>query len=323
MPAARRIAGGRLRPSCSVGPALLLAGLGLSVVACTAIWPGPATAPARTQRPATPHSSIPAEGLPRLIVTLPDDGGATWWLTAPGEPSRRTAIKVPDSRAWLGPVAVDGTIALVTPTSIVRTVLDGDALRPVTKTAVPEDRTIGGACMAGDGRLIAADAETYELLDLVPGEARPFTDVPFTIGECAPLADGRTLVAVDGGGLLTIGADGDATPIPGAHGRRLSGGGGRVAMTDPTATDGLAIVRQATITATGELGPELGRVVGDPGRRLTRVQLSADGQWLAVTLVGVGDAQAQMQFYRVGDDRLTLAASSPIELDARLVILPP
>jgi hypothetical protein len=53
------------------------------------------------------------------------------------------------------------------------------------------------------------------------------------------------------------------------------------------------------------------------------VQLSTDGQWLAVTLVGDGDAQALLRFYRVGDDRLTLAASSPIELDTRLVILPP
>ena len=249
--------------------------------------PGPTSRQAPTPSAGLP-SSAPASpaisGAPRIVVRSASPSGETWSVTEAGAPQRRTPLQVPFADAELGPASPAGLILATTGERILMLTLSGSTLAATTSAPMPPGPVLLPACFGGDGRPVFADADSLTLVDVTDTESRPFSDVDFTLGECAPLADGRTLVAVDGGGLVADQVGGPSTPIVGVRGRHLSGGGGLVAMTDPASELGAAIVRRATVSEDGVLGAELGSVVGRGSERVVDAQLSPDGRWLAVVL---------------------------------------
>ena len=161
------------------------------------------------------------------------------------------------------------------------------------------------------------------LVTLPEGVVEPFGAVAFTVGECAALADGRTVIAIDGGGLVAVSPDGAATPIAGALGRHLSAGGGRVLMIDPSTEFGQAVVREGTVSEDGSMGAVLGAVAGGSAGRVVGAWLSPDGHWLAVVLERetATEPEARLQVYRVGNDGLTAVTETTLEVGARITML--
>ncbi|MET1231924.1 MAG: hypothetical protein ABWY52_03625 [Candidatus Limnocylindrales bacterium] len=249
-------------------------------------------------------------------------------MTEPGFPERRSPLAVPFAAAELGPASPDGLILATTGDRVLVLKVSGSTLTPTESAPMPHGQTLLPACFGGHGRPVFADAESLTLVELTDDRTRPFSDVEFTLGECAPLADGRTLVAVDGGGLVADGADGSSTRVVGIRGRHLSGGGGLVAMTDPASELGAAVVHRATVSNDGVLGTEIGRVAGRGPERIVNAQLSPDGGWLAVVLaIETGadpeaEPDARLRLYRVSDDRLTRLADLVLEVGARITLLP-
>src|SRR4029077_8728677 len=124
----------------------------------------------------------------------------------------------------------DGSILGTTAALALTVRIDGAELTTTSSRPVAVGHVLLRACSAGDGRAVFADAETLSLVALRDGVVVPFGAIAFTLGECAALADGRTVVAIDGGRLVAIGPDEGSTPIVGALGRHLSAGDGRLAM---------------------------------------------------------------------------------------------
>lgn len=202
--------------------------------------------------------------------------------------------------------------------------IDDTRLVATASLPMPPGESLLPACFAGDGRPIYADGETLTLEELAEAGTRPVTDVPFTLGECAPMADGGTLVALDGGALVAQGGDGSSTAIVGARGRHLSGGGGLIAMTDPSSESGEAIVRRGTVSAEGTLGEAIGRVAGQGSERVVNAQLSPDGGWLVVLLKRETEAEpdGRLRLYRVATEGLQLVSDLSIDVGSRIVVLP-
>jgi hypothetical protein len=254
----------------------------------------------------------------------PGSSGATWWVTRAGRPDLRSPLALPFTDADLGPSSPDRQVMLVTADRIVLASVVAATLTETSSVPMPAGQRLEPACFGGDGRALLADAETLELMELNGSRVRPLTDVGFTLGECAPLADGRTLVAVEGGGLVAVRDDATSIPIVGLLGRHLSGGGGRLAVTDPSTERGATVVRQATVSETGVLGPEIGLVAGRYGERIVDAQLAPDGGWLAVTVEGEVDAApvARLRLYRVAEDGLTEVSDLEIAVGTRIALLP-
>jgi hypothetical protein len=257
-------------------------------------------------------------------MRAPSPSGATWWVTEVGRPDIRSRLEVPFDDADLGPAAPDGQVLLTTTDRIVAARVDASTLTPTASVPMPAGLPLEPACYGGDGRALLADAETLDLVELDGRTVRPFTYVGFTLGECAPLADGGTLVAVDGGGLVAVRDGATSIPIVGLLGRHLSGGGGRLAVTDPSDERGAAVVRQATVSEAGVFGAEIGRVVGRGAERVVDVQLSPDGSWLAVIVEDESDAGpiARLRLYRVTEGGLTEITELEIDLGTRIALLP-
>lgn len=232
-------------------------------------------------------------------------------------------IVVPFADLELGPVSADGSILATTAAQAVSVRFDGRALITTSAMPLPVGRPFLPACYAGDGRAVFADAETLSLVTLPKGVVEPFGAVAFTIGECAALTDGRTVVAIDGGGLVAVSPDGAPTPIVGGLGRHLSAGGGRIFMIDPSTAFGEAIVREGTISEDGSMGAVLGVVAGGPAGRVVNARASPDGHWLAVVLEreSASEPEARLQVYRVGDDGLTAVTETTLEVGARTTLL--
>jgi len=293
---------------------------GIVVGSCGGSLPGPTS----TARPPGPTPTARWSGPPRLVIRSTSPAGVIWSVTERGRPQRRSPLQVPYQDTELGPAAADGSILASTDGQLLVLTVDGSSLAVTAAAPAPPGQVLLPACFAGDGRPVFADAETLTLVELSPAGIVPFTDVAFTLGECAPLADGRTLVAVDGGGLVARRLGGPSTPIAGIAGRRLSGGGGLVAMTDPSSEPGEAVVREATVSEDGVLGAEIGRVAGRGTERVVNAQLSPDGGWLAVVLERETDAEpeARLRLYRVASDGLTQVSDLAIEVGAQITVLP-
>jgi hypothetical protein len=294
----------------------------------------PTSTASRSPAPAAPGTSSaglasPAfSGLARIVIRSVSPSGVTWSVTERGVPEHRSPLRMPFAEAELGPASPDGMILATTGDQVLVLTISGSTLTSTVSAPMPQGQMLLPACFGGDGRPVFADAESLTLVELTDGRARPFSDVAFTLGECAPLADGRTLVAVDGGGLVADQAGGPSTQVVGVRGRHLSGGGGLVAMTDPTSELGEAIVRIGTVSKDGVLGAEIGRVAGGGAERVVNAQLSPDGRWLAVVLaIEAGadpgpDQDARLRLYRVGDDGLTRVADLALEVGAHITLLP-
>ncbi len=95
-------------------------------------------------------------------------------------------------------------------------------------------------------------------------------------------------------------------------------------MTDPSNELGEVVVRQATLTADGVLGAEVGRVQGRGTERVVNAQLSPDGGWLAVSLERDGTAgiEGRLRLFRVDERSLTEVDDVPVAIGARLAVLP-
>ena len=258
----------------------------------------PLCPPVATERhggcsPVRGHDRVAARGdvwtvdeAPRILVRLPPTAtsGATWWVTSSRWDQTAHPVVAPFADLELGPASADGSILATTAAQALTVRLDGSELITTSSMPLPVGQPLMPACYAGDGRAIFADAETLSLVVLSAGVVVPFGAVAFTLGECAALADGRTVVAVDGGGLVAVGPDGGSTPIVGALGRHLSAGGGRLVMIDPSKEFGQAVVREGTVSEDGSLGAVIGAVAGGPDGRVVDARSSPDGRWLAVVL---------------------------------------
>lgn len=330
MPAPRR-----LRASSRTAPrvrsrsrrCLPLALAAIVVGSCGTPPPGP-TATASPTAGATAPTSTPADaaiaGLSRIVMRSPGSAGATWWVTEAGRPGVRVPLAVPFDDADLGPAGADGQILLTTTDQIVVARVEAATLTPTTSVPMPAGQRLEPACFGGDGRALLADAETLELVELDGNAVRLSTDVGSTLGECTPLADGGTLVAVDGGGLIAVRDGAPPIPVVALRGRHLSGGGGRVAMTDPSDERGEAVVRHATVSEAGILGAAIGRVVGRGSERVVDVHLSPDGGWLAVIVEDGTDAEAiaRLRLYRVTEAGLSEVTDLEIDVGTRIAVLP-
>ncbi len=283
---------------------LLTAIAGVAIGSCGSLPPGPTDVSGHPARPAPASATTAAspptatstsesaaasasvDGVPRILVRLlpTTTSGSTWWLTEPGHPDSWTPIVAPFADLELGPTSADGSILATTATQALTVRLDERELVTTSSASLPVGHRLIPACYAGDGRAVFADAETLGLVVLSEGVAEPFGAVAFTLGECAPLAGARTVVATDGGGLVAVGPDGASTPVVGALGRHLSAGGRWLFMIDPSTEVGQAIVRQATVSEDGSLGAVIGRVAGGPVGRVVDARSSPDGRWLAVVL---------------------------------------
>jgi hypothetical protein len=232
-------------------------------------------------------------------------------------------IVVPFADLELGPASADGSILATTTAQALTVRFDGRALITTSAMPLPVGHLLLPACYAGDGRAVFADAETLGLVTLPEGVVEPFGAVAFTVGECAALTDGRTVIAIDGGGLLAVSPDGAATQIAGALGRHLSAGGGRVLMIDPSTEFGQAVVREGTVSEDGSMGAVLGAVAGGSAGRVVGAWLSPDGHWLAVVLERetATEPEARLQVYRVGNDGLTAVTETTLEVGARITML--
>lgn len=283
----------------------------------------PLGAPGPTRPTPTPADSA-IIGLPRIVMRSPGSSGATWWVTEAGRPDLRSPLAMPFADADLGPASPEGRILLAAADRIVLASVVASTLVPAASVRVSAGLRLEPGCFGGDGRAILADAETLELVQLDGDAVRPLPDVGLTLGDCAPLADGRTLVAIEGGGLVAVRDGAPSVPIVGLLGRHLSGGGGRVALTDPSDERAQATVRQATVSEAGVLGAEIGRVPGHGGERIVDAQLSPDGGWLAVTVEGEVDAApvAWLRLYRVSENGLTMVTDLEIEVGTRIALLP-
>ncbi|HVQ22531.1 MAG TPA: hypothetical protein VMT36_04610, partial [Candidatus Saccharimonadia bacterium] len=236
-----------------------------------------------------------------------------------------TAIAAPFEDLDLGPASVDGSILATTAAQVVTIRLDGPALITTSSLPLPGVEPLVPACYAGDGRAVFADADTLSLVTLSEGGVEPFGAVAFTLGECAALADGRTVIATDGGALVAVGPDGAAVPIVGTRGRHLSSGGQRLFMIDPSQEFGAAVVREGTVSEGGSLGAVVGAVAGSPAWRVVDARPSPDGSWLAVVVERetATEPEARLRVYRVGTDGLAMVTESAIEVGARLTVLAP
>jgi hypothetical protein len=331
---ARALAG----PARSVARAGLAIALAAIVVgSCGAPPPGPiATAVSRTSSPTAalitsePDRTVPptagagTAGFPRMLIRSASPAGATWWVTERGQPDRWTPLQLPIRDGDPGPAAPDGRVLMAGGGRIIVGRIDGSALQPISSQPMPVGRALLPACFAGDGRVVLADAETLELIEPVDGGIEPYADVAQVRGACAPLDDGWTLVALDGGGLVAIRAGSLPVPVRDALGRHLSGGGGRIALTDPSTEQGAAVIRRATVSEDGRLGAEIGRVMGRGAERVIDAQLSPDGGWLAVTLEGAADTVpgARLRLYGVTGDGLTQVAELELAVGTRVTLLP-
>jgi hypothetical protein len=274
-----------------------------------------------TTQPTAPGS---VAGSPRIVIRSPSPSGATWSMTEPDQPERWSPLEVPFADLELGPAARDGLILATTAGEGLIVGIDGPRLTTTASVPVPPGQGLVPACFAGDGRPIYADSETLGLVELTAAGTRPATDVPFTLGECAPLADGRTLVAVDGGWLVAEMDGGPFTQIVGVRGRHLSGGGGRIAMTDPSSASGEAVVRRGTVSSDGTLGEAIGRIAGRGAERVVNAQLSPDGGWLVVLFERETEAEpvGRLRLYRVAADGLDLVSDLSIDVGTRITVLP-
>ena len=307
---------------------------GIVVGSCGSPPPGPTatSGPTEGRRPATtptwsfrstPGSTDPAIGLPRIVIHSPS-GGTAWSITEPGQPRRSTPLEVPPVDAELGLASSDGSVLATTAAWVGVAKIDGSVLWPTVSMPAPAGRAFVPACFSGDGRPLFADAETLTLVELTAAGLKPFADLPLTTGECAPLPDGRTLVAVDGGALFTVDTEGRSTPVVGTLGGHLTAGGGLVAMTDPSSEAGAAVVRRAPLADHDDFGPEIGRVMGREAERVTDAQLSPDGRWLAVILEGAMDArpEGRLRLYAVERDGLRLVDDLAIDVGSRITLMP-
>ncbi|MFI5293076.1 MAG: hypothetical protein ACHQ02_09435, partial [Candidatus Limnocylindrales bacterium] len=286
-----------------------------------------AASPRTATHTSTSGAAAPAtvNDVPRILIRLPPTATSpsAWLVTAPGDPSSRTPMVAPFVDLVLGPASADGSILATTAGQALTVRLDGSELVPVSAVPLPAGHALLPACYAGDGRALFAEAETLGLVALTDGVVEPFSAVAFTLGECAALADGRTLVAVDGGGLVAVGPAGVSAPIVGALGRHLSAAGRRLVMIDPATEFGEAIVREGTVGEDGSLGAVIGAVAGGPGGRVADARSSPDGHWLAVILereTPTG-ADARLRVYRIGDDGLTAVTENALEVGARITVL--
>jgi hypothetical protein len=312
---------------------------GLLVGSCGSPPPGPTQPPARSAEVPTPTLATPtatiattppptpdaAAGSPRIIIrSATPSGAAAWSVTEPGQPQRRWPLEAPFTDLELGPASEDGLILASTTDAGLIVSVGGASLTMTASVPVPPGRRLVPGCFAGDGRSVYADGETLTLVLLTAAGIRPFSDVPFTLGECAPMADGRTLVAIDGGGLVAVDESGTSTAIVGALGRHLSGGNGLIAMKDPSHDSGDAVVRRGTVSADGRLGAAIGRIAGQRAERVVNAQLSPDGGWLVVLVERETEAQPEgrLRLYRVAADGLELVSDSPIEVGTRVTVLP-
>lgn len=338
---ARRIAVAR-RSSVAVR-CLFIGFAGVAIGSCGRPAPGPNDASVHPWHPASPSATLAASPpaatrpspsaaasatvgeVPRILVRLPPTAtsGASWWVTEPGHPDRRTPIVVPFADLELGPASADGTFLATTAAQALTIRLDGPALITTSAMPLPIGHTLVPACYAGDGRAVFADAETLSLVTLTDGVVVPFGDVVFALGECAALADRRTVVAIDGGGLVAVDTDGASTPIAGAIGRHLSAGGRRTFMIDPSAEFGQVVVREGTVSKDGSMGPVVGTVAGGPTGRVVDARTSPDGRWLAVVLERetATEPEARLQIYRVGNEGLAAVAETALEVGARISVL--
>jgi hypothetical protein len=322
---------------------LFVAVASVAIGACGRLPPGPTDASGHLVNPAPPSATVAAspaiatsastssatsatvDEVPRILVRVPSRATSerTWWVTEAGHPERRTPIVAPFEDLELAQASADGSILGTTAALALTVRIDGSELKTTSSMPVPVGRMLLPACYAGDGQAIFADAETLSLVALRDGVVMPFGAIAFTLGECAALADGRTVVAIDGGRLVAIGPDEGSTPIVGALGRHLSTGEGRLAMIDPSKEFGEAVVRDGTVSEDWSLGAVIGAVVGGPAGRVVDARSSPDGHWLAVILERETptEPEARLRFYRVGDDGLTMATETLLEVGARIIVL--
>lgn len=297
--------------------------------------PDPSATPASVVTPSPTSSDTPNPGvgpLPTIVIRAPtEDGGATWALVRPGSAVAGSPLQVEPADAELGPAAADGTLLLSGRGRILSAAVAGDRLLATASRPIPGDRAVVPACITGDGLTVLADTETLDLLVLAGHGLEPLANLPGLLGECAPLADGRTLVSTEGGALAAIGPGADAVAVDGGRGRHLSGGGGLVAMIDPSTEGGEVVVRHGLVDGSGLLGSVVARVAGTETERLTDAQLAPDGRWLAVTVLdetgtasggGGGDRVARLRVYAVTGDGLLEMADEPLVLGARYALLP-
>ena len=263
--------------------------------------------------------------VPRIVVRLPptEASGSTWWVTEAGHPDRRAPIAVPFADLELGPASVDGSILATTVAQALTVRLEGPELVTTSSVPLSVGHPLVPACYAGDGRAVFADAGSLTLVTLSDGVVEPFGAVPFTLGECAALADGRTVVATDGGGLVAVGPEGASTPIVGALGRHLSAGGRWLFMIDPSAEFGEAVVREGTVSEDGSLGAVVGSIADGRAGRIVDARSSPDGRWLAIVLEdGTPTASgARLRCYRINKDGLTAVTETVLEVGARITVL--
>jgi hypothetical protein len=292
----------------------------------TAEVPSPILATPSAAIATTPPATVDhAAGSPRIVLrSASPSGTATWSVTEAGQPQRRVPLEILSSDLELGPASEDGLILATTAVAGLMVGIDGTKLTRTASVPLPPGRRLVPACFTGDGRSVYADAETLALVLLTAADLRPFGDVPFTLGECAPLADGSTLVAIDGGGLVAVDTKGASTAIVGALGRHLSGGGGLVAMTDPASESGEAVVRRGTLSGDASLGAAIGRIAGRGAERVVNAQLSPDGGWLVVLVERETEAEREgsLRLYRVATDGLKLVSDVPVEVGTRVTVLP-
>ena len=302
----------------------------VTVGACGASPPGP-TAAGPSSPSATSTATLRAASsagsiadTPAIILRSPLASGFGWELIEAGAPRRRVPLRPLSPDAELGPATADGRILMAADGQVVVATVDGGSLTPAASWPMPAGSTLVPACFDGRGRPVLADTETLALSVRTASGFEPLLAPMSTLGECAVLADGRTLVSVEGGHLAAIGGQAAIVPVIGALGRHLSAGGGLVAMIDPSNELGQVVVRQATLTADGVLGAEVGRVQGRGTERVVNAQLSPDGSWLAVSLERDGTAgiEGRLRLFRVDARSLTEVDDVPVAVGARLAVLP-
>ena len=302
----------------------------VAVGACGGPPPGPTVAspPSPVATPTASGAATPGSDsvgdTPAIVLRVPLATGFGWELLEAGAPERRVPLRPPSREAELGPATADGRILMTANGQVVVVAVDGDSLTPLGAWPMPAGTTLAPACFDDHGRPILADTETLALVMLTASGFEPLAAMTTALGECAVLADGRTLVSVEGGQLAAIDDDAAIAPIIGTLGRHLSAGGGLLAMTDPSSELGHVVVRHGTVTADGALGAEVGRVQGRGAERVVNAQLSPDGGWLAVSLErqGAAGVEGRLRLFLVDGEALTEVDDVPVAIGTRSAVLP-
>ncbi|MGH2467488.1 MAG: hypothetical protein ACRDGL_07145 [Candidatus Limnocylindrales bacterium] len=246
-----------------------------------------------------------------LLVARTSDTATTLWLTTPGDPAARAAVRLPNGDWRAGAASRDGTIAFKSTSgalAILQARLSGGRLVPSPPRLLPPgllgDRPGTGfvACRSAAGALMVADAADELHLVRADGSVGPSLPAA-TLGSCA--WSGTSAVVFDIEGSHRLG--------------RWQVGQRRVAMTDlaltgPSAAGAIVaavsndllparvmILRLPGSPASGTLKPEiLATLRPANGETYGGVALAGDTAWLVAWAGPVDDPIAWLDVFRRG-----------------------